>query len=69
MAAFADFPLQAPPPGQVPNFINPETRGPPFLVLCAVFISIMWPILVLGVYSKAWVIRKFGWDDGKPSIL
>ena len=29
----------------------------------------MWPIFLLRIYSKIWIIRVFGWDDGKLSTL
>lgn len=68
LAAFQNFPLQPPPPGQTSNFNNPESRGPAIITVCSVFVGIMWPILVLRLYSKVWVIRSFGWDDGKPKV-
>ena len=69
IAAFENYPLQPPPPGQTSNFIDPESRGPAIIILCSVFIGIMWPIFILRLYSKVWVIRSFGWDDGKPEVL
>ena len=68
-SASESVPLQPPPPGQISNFDNPESRGPAMVILCSVFIGIMWPILILRPYSKAWIIRRFGWDDGKPDKL
>ena len=29
----------------------------------------MWPIFLSRIYSKVWIIRVFGWDDGKLSTL
>ena len=69
LPAFEDYPLHPPPPGQISNFENPESRGPAIVILCSVFIGIMWPIFVLRLYSKVWVIRRFGWDDGKLDAL
>ncbi|KAF6235751.1 hypothetical protein HO173_005946 [Letharia columbiana] len=66
-AAFENYPLQPPPAGQTSNFTDPESRGPTIVILCSVFIGLMWPILILRLYSKVWVIRKFGWDDGRSS--
>ena len=65
MESFENYPLQPPPPGVTSNFSNPENRGPAIVVLCSVFIALMWPIFLLRLYSKLWVIRSFGWDDGK----
>ena len=66
LAAYENIPLQPPPPGQTSHFDNPETRGPAIVILCSVFIGIMWPIFILRLYSKVWIIRRFGWDDGRP---
>ena len=65
LAALQNYPLQPPPPGHVSNFDNPESRGSAIVALCSVFLGVMWPILLLRLYSKMCVIRKFGWDDGK----
>ena len=69
MASPVDYPLQPPPPGQSSNFIDPENRGPAIAIVCLTFIILMWLILLLRLYSKAWVIRRVGWDDGKPHLL
>ena len=63
-----NIPFGAPPPGQSSNFENPETRGPAVAVVCSVFIALLWPILLLRLYSKVWVTHSFGWDDGKHSL-
>lgn len=60
------IPRTPPPPGQTSNFNDPETMGPHIIVLSSVFITFMWPILILRLFSKARVLRSFGWDDGKP---
>ena len=66
MASIDDYPLQPPPAGAKSNFVNPESRGPVIVAICYTFISLMWLILLSRLYSKAWVICKVGWDDGKP---
>ena len=60
-----DSPLQPPPPGQISNFVNPESRGLSIITVCYVFVLFMWSILLLRLYSKTWIIRKFGWEDGQ----
>ena len=69
MTAFEEFPLQPPPSGQVSNFDSPETRGPAIVILCSLFLGIMWPVFALRLYSNVWVIRRYGWDDGKRRIF
>ena len=65
MADLEDYPLQPPPSGKISNFDSPETRGPAVIILCSIFLAVMWPVLILRLYSKVWVIRKCWWDDGK----
>ena len=67
MSSPEDYPVGPPPPGQLSNFKDPESRGPAVAAVCYMFISIMWPICFLRLYSKVWILRKPGWDDGKPN--
>ena len=67
LSEIENFPLLQPPPGQVSNFVSPPSRGPAVIILCSIFIGLMWPIFLLRIYSKLWVTRTFGWDDGKAS--
>ena len=64
LTAFEDYPLQPPPSGQFSNFDSPETRGPAIVLLCSIFLGIMWPVFILRLYSNVWVIRRYWWDDG-----
>ena len=63
------YPLQLPPRGQIFEFDNRDTRGPAIVILCSIFLAIMWLVFILRLYSKVWVIRRFGWDDGKRRIF
>ena len=65
VASLQDYPLQPPPPGQSSNFDDPVSRGPAIRAICYAFIVLMWPFVFLRLYSKLYVIRKPGWDDGK----
>lgn len=69
IAALKNYPLQPPPSGQSSNFNKPTRRGPTFIALVSFSLVIMWPILILRLYSKVRVIRRFWWDDGKPDGL
>lgn len=62
-----DTPFLPPPSGQVSNFENPESRDPAIITVCSIFLALIWPMFLLRIYSKAWVTRTFGWDDGKGS--
>ena len=61
----ADTPAKAPPPGSIPNFVNPENQGYILIVVIATCYSFMFPIVALRIYSKNWIKRSFGSDDGK----
>ena len=65
MASLENYPLEPPPPGQTSNFIDPKDRGPAITTLCSVFLSLMWVFYLLRLYSKVWIIRGVGWEDGK----
>ena len=63
----AHVPAQAPPPGVIPNFVNPESQGYILIIVIAISFSLMFPVVALRVYLRNWVNRSFGWDDGEPS--
>ena len=67
LSEIENIPILPPPPEQVSNFVNPVSRGPAIIGVCSTFIALMWPIFLLRIYSKIWVTRNFGWDDGKAS--
>lgn len=66
-SAFRDIPFLPPPPGQTSNFINPESRGPLVIILCSICLVLMWPVVIMRLYSKAFDLHKFWWDDGQFS--
>ena len=53
----------APPPGVTPNFADPQTRTNIFIVVYAVFTSLVVLFVSLRLYAKMWIIRSIGWDD------
>lgn len=61
----ARTPAQAPPPGVLPDFVDPENQGYILVIVIAICYSIMLPVVALRVYSRNWVARSFGLDDGK----
>ena len=69
MSSIEDIPLEPPPHGQTSNFKDPKSVGPAIVVLCSVFLSLMWPIFLLRIYSAIRIIRVFGWEDGEFSTL
>lgn len=59
-----NYPAVPPPPGVTPNFVDPETRAPVVIVFSAISLGLMWPVLATRTYTKVWILRSFGWDDG-----
>lgn len=64
MANLPNFPAVLPPVGVIPNFKNPENRAPIFVAFNSLCLAVMWPIFVIRIYTKSWILRSFGWDDG-----
>jgi hypothetical protein len=46
------------------NFVDPETRGSELYVVTAVFLTIATLSLGARLYSRIWIRRYFGPDDG-----
>lgn len=62
-----NIPVYPPPPGVTPNFVDPVNRAPIFVAFTAICLAIMWPIFLVRLYTKTWVLRSFGWDDGSQT--
>lgn len=58
------IPLGAPTPPQVSNFVDPPTYTSTLVGVSTICLSLMIPFAALRLYSKAWIVRSFGWDDG-----
>lgn len=67
--SLADIPVQAPPPGIVPNFVNPVTRAPIVVRVEAVCLALDWIAFSLRMYSRVKISRSWAWDDGRPTTL
>lgn len=52
-----------PPPGVETNFVNPEQNLAGLVPLICVFVPLSTIFLALRVYTKARIIRVFGWED------
>lgn len=61
----SQIPALQPPPGVVPNFTDPYTRGPMLLALSAVAIGIMYVFVLARFYCRFSLQHKLTWDDGE----
>jgi len=52
-----------PPPGVIPNFVDPETRGPVLLIVGSIFMVIMLVLASMRFYTKIFIVRRLTWDD------
>ena len=58
-----DGPAAAPPPGHVPNFIDPPTLFDWYIVTITLCVSISTLAIVMRVYTKAVLMRKVASED------
>lgn len=61
--AFLQLPALTPPPGVIPNFTNPDNRGPTLIVVGAIFLALVVIALTNRAYTKLFIVRKASWDD------
>lgn len=55
--------LAPPPPGIIPNLINPTSRAYQLYAVCSVFLALMVFSVAVRLYAK-WVLLKMRtWDD------
>jgi uncharacterized membrane protein len=46
-----------------PNYVNPETRGPGFIIMNLVLYPIVVAIVAIRIYTRLRISRSFGPDD------
>lgn len=61
----SNTPVFPPPPGVVPDFLHPQTRATEIVAISAVCLSLMFPIVIMRLYSRLWIARSFRGDDGE----
>lgn len=61
----SNFPSAKPPEGVQPNFVNPESRATATIVFSVIFTCFMLVIVSLRMYTKAFVVKQWHWDDCK----
>jgi hypothetical protein len=67
----SDQPVVPPPPGEVTDFNHPldAQRDLVFKVTLAVFVAFSTLCTLLRLWTRAVVVRQFGWDDGRSRSL
>ena len=62
-------PALAPPPGVIPNFINPESQADVFTITSSVFLAMMLSVFLMRMYANLLIKRKIRADDGGHCIM
>ena len=63
------LPGMLPPPGVIPNFDNPHSRGGTYVAVATSIMVAMFILVTCKLYSKCFIARKLGWDDCKSKQI
>ena len=63
------IPLAPPTPPQISNFDDPVTLAHAIQAVSVVCLSLMIPFALIRIYSKAWIVKSFGWEDGQSTLI
>ncbi|MCJ1320752.1 hypothetical protein MMC15_006093 [Xylographa vitiligo] len=58
-----NIPAGLPPPGIIPNLVNPSQQGPTIVALDGIFVALMLVMVLIRIYVRARVVKIWGWDD------
>jgi hypothetical protein len=64
LEAFASYPAIPPPPGVIPNFVDPENQNLPLFAVASLLLGIMTLFMLNRVYVKTFIVKKYSLDDG-----
>ena len=62
-AQLASIPAGPPPPGVIPNFVNPPSDGYILIVVGSLLMTVMFLLATLRFYTKIFVVKNTTWDD------
>lgn len=62
-------PAGMPPPGVIPNLIDPTTDRGLFITVGTIFLVVMLGFASLRFYTKFAITRAWGWDDGESKLV
>lgn len=61
------YPLAKPPPGVIPNFVNPESHAYQLTITVAVCLAFVIIAVSMRLYTKQFITKSMGWDDCKSN--
>ncbi|KAF7502448.1 hypothetical protein GJ744_005794 [Endocarpon pusillum] len=56
-------PSGPPPPGVIPNFVDPPTNAHISVIVLSIMLSLMLIFVLLRVYSNFWISHRFAISD------
>lgn len=56
-------PAMQPPPGEISNFVDPETRGPMYIAVATIFMGLATIFVMVRLWARLYIQRKPWWDD------
>lgn len=62
---FSKIPVSPPPPGVVPNFVNPTNVIGEFTAIAAIGSLITIVVVGLRLYTRAVIVKQIGYEDCK----
>lgn len=62
-------PIEPPPPGVVPNLVDPESRAHEIYVATSVCLPLIVLFATMRVYARVAIQKKWTWDDCKILIM
>lgn len=65
---YSKIPSAAPPPGVIPNFVNPVTNAPMTTIVITILLPLTLLFVSMRVYSNLWVSHKFLKSDCRCSL-
>ncbi|KAF4626878.1 hypothetical protein G7Y89_g11280 [Cudoniella acicularis] len=63
MVDLSEIPAGTPPPGVVPNFVNPESRAPALVAICILMIVLTVPSVATRFFVRLRISKNPGLDD------
>lgn len=65
--ALAELPGLTPPPGVIPNLVNPHSIGTELAFLAILHIVLTVLLTAIRMFTKIRLIKAYGWEDCKCS--
>ncbi|KAL8762522.1 MAG: hypothetical protein Q9184_001482 [Pyrenodesmia sp. 2 TL-2023] len=62
-AKLEGVPAAKPPPGVVPNYVDPQSSGPRLIAVGCILVALMLLFVATRIYTKAKIVKKFSPDD------